>query len=138
MTSLVPIRPRTITIHRVTPEALPKFHTWMQKNDKSDPNSSTNIHTSAGYAESAAQIPQANKIKDKSCLRQQPSTILKVTPEALPKFNMWTQWMASLVQIRPQSSTILQVTLEALPKFHMWTQIMTSLVPIPPQTSTIV
>jgi hypothetical protein len=36
-------------------------------NDKSHPNSSTNIHTSAGYAESAAQIPQANTIKDKSC-----------------------------------------------------------------------
>jgi hypothetical protein len=50
---------------------------------------------------------------------------------------MWTQWMASLIQIWPQTSTILQVTLEALPKFHMWTQIMTSLVPIPPRTSTI-
>jgi len=39
----------------------------MQKNDKSDPNSSTNIHASAGYAESAAQIPHANKITDNSC-----------------------------------------------------------------------
>jgi hypothetical protein len=36
-------------------------------NDKSDPNSSTNIHASAGYAGGAAQIPQANTIKDKSC-----------------------------------------------------------------------
>jgi hypothetical protein len=54
----------------------------------------------------------------------QTSTILQVTPEALPKFNIWAQLMASLVPIRQQLSTILQVTPEALPKFHMWTQLM--------------
>jgi len=36
-------------------------------NDKSHPNSSTNIHASAGYSGGDAQIPQANTIKDKSC-----------------------------------------------------------------------
>jgi hypothetical protein len=63
--------------------------------------------------------------------------ILQVTPEALPKFHMWTQLMANFIPIRPQTFTILQVTPDALPKFHMWTQLMTSLVPIRPQTSTI-
>ena len=54
MTSLVPIRPRTIRIHRVTPEALPKFHHVNAINDTSRSNSSTNIHDSAGYAGGAA------------------------------------------------------------------------------------
>jgi len=69
--------------------------------------------------------------------RRCPNSLFQVTLEALPKFNMWMQWMASLVQIRPQTSTILQVTLEGLHKFHMSTQIMTRLVPIPPRKSTI-
>jgi hypothetical protein len=63
--------------------------------------------------------------------------ILQDTPEALPKFNMWTQLKASLVPIQPQTTSIVQVTPEALPKFNMWTQLMTSLVPIWPHTSTI-
>ena len=68
MTSLVPTRPRTITIHWVTPEALPKFHMWLQLMiSLTRPNSSRNIHASAGYAEGAAQISQANTIKNKSC-----------------------------------------------------------------------
>jgi len=52
----------------------------------------------------------------------QTSMILQVTPEALPKFNMWAQLIESLVPIQPKTYTILQVTPEALPKFHMWTQ----------------
>ena len=90
MTSLVPIWPQTSTILQVTPEALPKFHTQtilmtslvpirpristiVQQvkpdpqantfNDKSHPNSSTNIHISSDYA-GGAQTPQTNTIND--------------------------------------------------------------------------
>jgi hypothetical protein len=54
-----------------------------------------------------------------------PRTIMihQVTPNALPKFHMWTQLMISLVPIPTGTSTLLQVTLEALPKFHRQTQL---------------
>jgi len=58
-------------------------------NDKSHPNSSTNINASA------------------------------VTLEALPKFHRQTQLKTCIVPIQQQTSTILQVTPEALPNFIM-------------------
>jgi hypothetical protein len=75
-----------------------------------------NIQNSSGHAKGAAQIQLANAINDGSH-----STILLVTPEALPKFHRQTQLKTSLglVPIRPQTSTILQVMPEALPKFNM-------------------
>jgi len=49
-------------------------------------------------------------------IQPQTSTILQVTPEALPKFHRQTQLMTSL----PQTSMIHQVMQEALPKFHFF------------------
>jgi len=60
MISLAPIRPRTPTVAAQIPQV-------NVINDKSCPNSTTNIHSSSGYDGGAAQIPQANKINDKSC-----------------------------------------------------------------------
>jgi len=52
---------------------------------------------------------------DKSFIIQpHTSTILQVTPEALPKFHRQAPLMTSL----PQTSTNHQVTPEVLPKFH--------------------
>ncbi len=79
-------------------------------NDKSHPNLTTNIHNVSGYARGAAQIPQVKAINDKSCpnLTTRASTILQVTPEALPKLHRQTVLMTSLVPIRPRISTIVQ------------------------------
>ena len=90
MTRLVTIWPQSSTVLQVTPEALPKFHrqailmtslvpfwprisTIVQQvmpdpqantsNDKSHPNSTTNIHNSPDYAR-GTQTPQTNTIND--------------------------------------------------------------------------
>ena len=96
-------------------------------NDKSHPNSTTNIHDSSGYAGGAAQIPQVNAINDNDksfTIQPQPSMILQVMLEMLPKFHRQTQLLTSLIPIQPQTSTIHQVTPEALPKFHFFKSLL--------------
>ena len=62
-------------------------------------------------------IPQVNAINDNDksfTIQSLTSTILQITPEALPKVHRQTSLMTSL----PQTSTIHQVMVEVLPKFH--------------------
>ena len=67
-------------------------------NDMSHPNLNTNIHNYSGFVGGASQIPQANAINDKSVPTQpQTSTVLQVTPEALPKFLRQMILMISLI-----------------------------------------
>ncbi len=84
-------------------------------NDKSHPNSTTNIHDSSGYAGGAAQIPQVNAINDNDksfTIQSLTSTFLQVTPEVLPKFHRQTSLMTSL----PQTSTIVRLRRRRCPK----------------------
>jgi hypothetical protein len=119
-------------------EALPKFHRQMQSMTSLYPISTTNIHSSSGYAGGAAQIPQANAINDKSC------------PNSTWNIHSSSGYAGGAAQIsqandineksHPNSTThitIRQVTLEALPKFHRQMQLMTCLIQIRPQTSTV-
>ena len=76
------------------------------------PNSTTNIHDSSGYAGGAAQIPQANKINDKS---RPNSTMNFQNSSGLAQGAAQIQ-LANTINDRSHS-IILLVTPEALPKF---------------------
>ena len=87
-------------------------------NDKSRPNSTTNIHDSSGYTGGAAQIQHVNAIKGKSC--PNPTTNIHNSSgyaggaAQIPYVNS-----INVNAICPQATTIFQDTPEALPKFHM-------------------
>jgi hypothetical protein len=106
--------------------------TWANAiNVKFHPNSTTNIHSSSGYAGGAARIPQANNINDKS----HPNSTTNIH-----SFSGYAGGAAQIPQanvindksftIRPRTSTFLQVMPEAMPTFHRQTKLMTSLIPI--------
>ncbi len=91
----------------------------------SHPNLTTNIHNSSGYAGGAAQIPQANAINDSLVpIRPRTSTVLKVTPEALPKSHRQMILMTSLIPFRPHTSRFVRLRWRRCPnltgKCNQW------------------